>query len=996
MHRGPFSRALPLLLAVCTLCAVGESLAQSGYHFGRNKIQYSGFEWQILRTPHFDIYYYPEMEELAEMGAHFAEEIYDELENRFEFSLTHRVPMIFYSSNLHFKETNVTPGFIPDGVGGFFEFLKGRVVVPANGNIHHFRRVIRHEVVHVFTHSKITRVMRDHRQVLDRFLPLWFTEGLAEYWSGEPDFQHEMVLRDAVASNYLVPLRNIFRITGTYLMYKQGEAILRFISERYGEEKILRLMENFWKDRNFEKVVEVTLHERFEDVSDEWEHWVRSHYYRMLEDTDTPVLASKGIAGRGFNAKPVFYEYPNGDRYIFYVGNKTGYSNVYSVRVDSLYRPIEKENVLISGERNATFEAFHLLESRLDVSPAGLLAFSTKSGGQDVLHIYDVHKDELTTTLRFPEQIAIYSPAWGPSGDELVFSSIDQTGFSDLYHYDFASAHLRRLTNDMYDDRDPDLSPDGRFVVFSSDRTSFGMHGARNIFVYDLESDHVRYVTYGDQNDFSPRWSPDGTHVIYTSARRDSTGRFGGQDVWVTDISDLEAGTGELASRAELTDLTEPSPADLATRGRTATQLTRLTGAAFDPIWTPDDKVVLSMFEHFKFTIRRLDDIDSLLANPKSRLSVPLGTVGRPWSFSRFGERQGASKERYKRRYNLDIAQSQVSQNPIWGTSGGAFLAFSDMLGDDYWNFALFSNSNSSGDFLRSLSFAVSRVQLHRRANTSYGIFRFSGQRYDITDPDAAVSYPVFWETIWGGFAGVSYPLSKFRRLDFSTGVAWSDKEVFVRNVQRKALLLSNAVALVHDNALYSMNGPVDGWRASLLLAYTSDLRYSNVSYYTLGVDIRRYWRLPLPVQSVTFATRATGRFNHGREARLHILGGSWDLRGYRRWSIRGQKMWFTSQELRFPILRMPSLYIPLLAPFGIADLRGAFFFDMAHAWNFAYDDVERDLNTGRTIGSAGWGFRMNMFGVIVLRYDMGYRHVDFAKEWDNDMFQQFFFGFDF
>ncbi len=993
MNRGLIRHTLPILVTLISLLAVEAGNAQSGYHFGRNKVQYSGFNWQILRTSHFDIYYYPEMEDLAEMGAQFAEEIYEELENRFQFSLTSRVPMIFYSSNLHFKETNVTPGFIPDGVGGFFEFLKGRVVVPANGNIHHFRRVIRHEVVHVFTHSKITRVMRDHRQVLDRFLPLWFTEGLAEYWSGDPDYQHEMVMRDAVASNYLVPLRNIFRIRGSYLMYKEGEAVFRFISEEYGEEKILRMMENFWKDRNFQTVIEVTLHDRFEDVSDKWERWVRAHYYRMLEDTDTPELGSQGIAARGFNVKPVFYEFPNGERHIYYVGNKTGYSNVYGVRVDSLYRPIGREEVVISGERNATFEAFHLLESRLDISASGLLAFSTKSGGQDVIHIYDVEKKKLVTTLRFSDQVAIYSPAWGPNSDKLVFSSIDNSGFSDLYLYDLPSDELRRLTNDMYDDRDPDLSPDGRFVVFSSDRTSYGVHGARNLFVYDLDDDHVRYVTYGDQNDFSPRWSPDGTHVIYTSVRRDSTGRFGGQDVWVTDLSDLGAGTEELASLTDVPDTPEPTPIDLATKGRKAIQLTRFTAAAFDPVWTPDDKVVLSTFDHYKFTIRELDNLDSLFADPKSRTTIPLGAVGHPWAFVRLGEKQGARKERYRRHYNLDIAQSQVSQNPIWGTSGGAFLAFSDMLGDDYWNFALFSNSNSSGDFIRSLSFAVSRVQLQRRANTSYGIFRFSGQRYDITDPDASVEFPVFWETIWGGFGGLSYPLSKFRRIDLSTGLAWSDKEIFVKDVQRKALLLSNAVALVHDNALYSMNGPVDGWRASLLLAYTSDLRYSNVSYYTLGIDLRRYWRL---IPGVTFATRTMGRFNHGREARLNILGGSWDLRGYRRWSIRGQKMWFTSQELRFPIMHMPSLYIPLLAPFGIADIRGAFFFDMAHAWNFGYDDIERDLNTGRTLGSAGWGFRVNMFGVIVLRYDMGYRHTDFAKHWDSDMFQQFFFGFDF
>lgn len=249
----PVSRfKVVLFVAFCSAGLLLPAVAQN-HHFGRNKIQYDNFEWNVLRTDHFDVYYYPEMRELAENGAAFAEEIYAELENRFEFSLNHRVPLIFYSTNLHFKQTNTTSGFIPDGVGGFFEFLKGRVVIPANGNLHRFRRVIRHELVHVFTFNKFTRVFRDYRKPIDRFVPLWFTEGLAEYWSGKPDLSHEMVVRDALFTNYLVPLESMHRISGSFLMYKQGEAICRFISETYGEERILDLIDNVWIDRDFRK-----------------------------------------------------------------------------------------------------------------------------------------------------------------------------------------------------------------------------------------------------------------------------------------------------------------------------------------------------------------------------------------------------------------------------------------------------------------------------------------------------------------------------------------------------------------------------------------------------------------------------------------------------------------------------------------------------------------------------------------------------------------------
>jgi len=222
------------------------SSAQFFYYFGRNKVQYTDFDWHVLTTEHFDIYYYPEMKELAERGAFLAEESYNSLEEKFNHNVAGRIPLIFYSSHLHFQQTNITPGFIPEGIGGFFEFFKGRVVIPYNGSMSDFRHVIRHELVHVFTHSKINRVLLDHRITQDRLPPLWFIEGLAEYWSNDWDIQAEMVMRDAVVTNYLVPLDDMDRIYGSFLMYKEGQGILRYISDRYGEEKILFFMESFW------------------------------------------------------------------------------------------------------------------------------------------------------------------------------------------------------------------------------------------------------------------------------------------------------------------------------------------------------------------------------------------------------------------------------------------------------------------------------------------------------------------------------------------------------------------------------------------------------------------------------------------------------------------------------------------------------------------------------------------------------------------------------
>ena len=85
------------------------------YFFGRNKIQYDDFEWKVLKTEHFNIYYYDEFQEMAEIGASYAEEAYEDLKVKFNHVVTRKIPLIFYNTHLHFQQTNTRPGFIPEG-----------------------------------------------------------------------------------------------------------------------------------------------------------------------------------------------------------------------------------------------------------------------------------------------------------------------------------------------------------------------------------------------------------------------------------------------------------------------------------------------------------------------------------------------------------------------------------------------------------------------------------------------------------------------------------------------------------------------------------------------------------------------------------------------------------------------------------------------------------------------------------------------------------------
>ncbi|MEX1277335.1 MAG: BamA/TamA family outer membrane protein [Bacteroidota bacterium] len=932
-----------LLLLLLTQCASAQF-----YYFGRNKVQYTEFEWKVLRTEHFDIYYYTEMRELAQRGAFLAEESYKHLEQKFNHNVANRIPLIFYSSHLHFQQTNVTPGFIPEGVGGFFEFLKGRVVIPFQGSMEQFAHVIRHELVHVFMHSKLNRVLTDHRQSQDKAPPLWFTEGLAEAWSTEWSTQADMVLRDAVLNNYVVPVNEMDRIYGSFLMYKEGENLLRYITERYGDEKILLLMENFWKANSFSDVMKLTIGKDYKEFDEDWIYQLKKRYYPIMAKEDLPSGVARDILDYGFNVKPLFYSL-DGKQQVYFIGNHTGYTNIYRVNLDD---EEPEPEVVVEGEKTNEFEAFHLFQSKIDISKDGLLSFVTKSGENDALHIYDIKEEKLRETIRFRNLVVLSSPSWSPDGKRIVFSSIDKGGNNDLYVLDVATRTLTRLTNDFYSDNDPAWSPDGRFIAFSSDRNPYGRHGKFNLFLYDLNTAGLEYLTIGNQSYFAPSWSEDGKRLAFT------TDIDGAQNVWVMDLAERLA--------------------DQPLRPGTMRKITRFSTAAFDPSWGENNEMILTAFENFSFQIKRIYDIDvladSIGVTHTFRFDEP---AGEPWTVNKLEGPSVVTDFRYTGEYKLDIAQSQISTDPIFGTSGGAALAMSDVLGNEQYYFLIYNTAQARSEFLESFNIAISRISLGTRANHAYGIFHFAGNRYDLTDPDL-----FYYERAFGGYFALSYPLSKFRRIESSVTISNSDKDVFVE-LPRKALLMSTSFTFIGDNSLWGPSGPLDGGRMKLTLAYTTDVQHSNVSYYTLLADYRHYWRLST---RSALASRAHLWYNEGREARRFFMGGSWDLRGWDRWSIRGQKLWLTSHELRFPFIDQ----LGIRFPFGgltFGAIRGALFADAGGAWDHTYIDTK---------GSVGGGIRLNFAGAIVLRYDIGKRIEDNMSKFQEGLFHQFFFGWDF
>ena len=97
--------------------------------FGKNKVQYKDFTWYYIQTDHFDIYFTNNGDNLAEFTSKEAEASLKSIEKIFDYRINNRISIIVYNSQNDFQETNITDQYLSEGIEGFTELFKNRVVI---------------------------------------------------------------------------------------------------------------------------------------------------------------------------------------------------------------------------------------------------------------------------------------------------------------------------------------------------------------------------------------------------------------------------------------------------------------------------------------------------------------------------------------------------------------------------------------------------------------------------------------------------------------------------------------------------------------------------------------------------------------------------------------------------------------------------------------------------------------------------------------------------
>ena len=496
-------------------------------------------DWFTIKGKHCEVHFHEGAERTAQVVAKIADEVWEPITSLYQY------------------EVDVTHFIIKDiddysnGATYFFdnkiEIWTSALDFDLRGTHNWLRNVISHEFTHMV---QIQASMKSSRSLPAVFLqvlnyederrpdilygfpnfivsypfaainmPAWFAEGTAQYMRKEFNYDNwdthrDMILRSYALNGNMLTWNEmgVFGKTslGNESVYNSGFALTRYISQKYGEDKIREVTKalgkfgNFTIDAAFKDVIGKNGNELYE----EWKNYLTEDYKKRTEQIKSNLVTGEMIAKDGFgNFYPTF---SSDGKKIIYTSNKS--SDYFSPSSIYLYDLITKEEQRITTGVRSTLAWLNddnkIIYSKLDDDNPNMYNVHD-------LYVYDIKEED---DVRLTYNLRANQPAISPDETKIVFI-FQKDGTTNLGLVDIDGKNFKPLTfyNNGEQIYNPKFSNDGSFIIFD-----YSYHHTRDIYKIDVAGGTATEVVATSYDERNPCFDKNG-NLIYSS---DETGIY--------------------------------------------------------------------------------------------------------------------------------------------------------------------------------------------------------------------------------------------------------------------------------------------------------------------------------------------------------------------------------------------------------------------------------------------------------------------------------------
>ena len=921
---GVASVSVGLALAfVFVLGAALTATAQSNRfipYYGKARVKYDHFDWQIYTTDHFEIFYYPELEQHLERVAGYAESAYQLVSSELKHDLAFQIPLVLFKTSSEFQQQNVIPTDLPEGIAAFAESRLNRMLLPIDQPPDELYRLITHELTHIFEYDIIPQT------VVGSSVPLWVYEGLSDYVAGVWHPLDLMTVRDAAVTDIVPKMTEpdeFFGFSSPRLPYNLGHAAFEFMEARAGKEGIRQFL--FALRTNVVGGASDPYQEGLglsaEEFDREFSRYIKDRF-RAFRDKERPEDYGTNLAPdprrSRFIATYSIEPSPSGDLLAAMATNRK--DRELDIVLISVQDGSVLKNLTPGFSQDEGYAYLTVPGARWNTvpwmswSPAGdRLAYFVRQGKQKTLILRDVVSGDIEERIEMKTLDEPESPDIGPEGRRVAFSAL-QNAIGDIYIADLVTGEITNVTSDALADYAPTFSPDGSFLVYLT-----RISGNNKLFRLDLETGEKLQLTFGTHDETSAQFIDDDT-IVFSSTAVDPLQPIDPDVARNGDIYNLWTLTLSTGALDQYTDT--------------------LTGNVSPVVLQTDDGHEIGFVSYFQgnYGIHTMSMDEPLYSAATSDFGAPGPVIDfqAPLSHTLIvgNSRKKGIFENLFLEGRPPVNAGVSSGGDLYG---GSQISFTDVLGEHQFN--LYAASISQ---YRTLAFSyVNQARRFQWATQAFSQTEFFfglptfGTIGFLNRNDAIAT-----RTSRGGSVYGIYPINRFSRLEMSAGVAQFSEQFddpalrdFSQRQQqaqfgttelfRDGVFVPLSVAFIQETTIFREFGPVAGNTMRLAFDYAPKIG-NSLSQKSVDLDARYYLRIR---ETGVLALRARGFQAWGEFPNFIFFGGNSEMRGYEYLEFIGHQGFFTNAELRFPLIEA------MLTPIGIlGGFRGVFFFNLGGA----------------------------------------------------------------